>query len=103
MIKNIRCLLMSCNDSQKCPHQSEKHLKQHTTEAPPVHSWAVWLTFEHLWCKVFWGATKRVHNAAYSYTFFTKSKVCQYDMTITVQQNIFWFEIPKNNRTSKLL
>lgn len=94
-----------CNEREGdgfcCTHQSMEHLKKHGAEAPPVHCWAVWVASQHLWSQVLWSSTKRVHNPPYGDPFFTKPKVSQHHMTLTVQQDVLWFEVSgrETNRT----
>lgn len=86
-------------------HQSKEHLKKHSAHAPPVHCWTVWVTLEHFWSKVLRGPTKRLHCPTYGHTLFTKPKVSQNDMTLTVQQDVLWFEVSGEERdgTKQLL
>ena len=78
-----------------------EHLKKHGAEAPPVHCWAVWVAPQHLRSEVLWSSTECVHDPPYGHPFFTKPKVSQHHMTLTVQQDVFWFEVSgrETNRT----
>lgn len=85
----------------RCTHQPVEHLIQHDPQTPPVHRRTVGVALQHLWSQVLWGPTKGMHDATYSHPFFTESKVSQHHVTLAVQQDVLWFEVPDRHIETK--
>lgn len=79
-------------------YQAVQHLKQHSTEPPPVHCWAVGVASQHLGSQVLWGSTECMHHPTNRDAFLTETKVGQHYMTTTVQQDVLWFEVSRRER-----
>ena len=75
---------------------TSRHLIEENAKSPPVHAEAMTLLFNDLRCKVLRGAAEtesliaRCHELA-------ESKISQVDVTILINEDIFWFEISVHN------
>lgn len=52
---------------------------------------------DHFWRHVLGAATKRVSDFSGVHSTFGETKICNLDMTIMVNQEIFWFKISIND------
>ena len=63
-------------------------------ETKPVCALIVAFALYDLRCNVFWGSTNTECKLVSIEANFRNTKVCDFDMTLLIQQNIFRLEIP---------
>jgi len=52
---------------------------------------------QHFRSHVLWRSTKTLTAIGLSETITTKSKITDFDISVEVYENVFWFEIPVDN------
>jgi hypothetical protein len=77
--------------------QAMQHLVEDCAQAPPVHSSVVRLFTKDLRSQVLRGTTEGGCGLLRLYTFLTKPKVCQNHMSLAIQKDILWFQVPVND------
>lgn len=50
-------------------------------------------SFDDFWSQVFWGSAETVGEFIRSHSLFGETEVSDSDMTVFVQQHVFWLEI----------
>lgn len=73
---------------------SGDHLVGEDAECPPVDWFAVALVEEDLGCQVFGSTTESVSARL---AILGETKVCQFQISLLVDQNVLWFEISVDN------
>jgi hypothetical protein len=77
------------------------HLVDYASQTPPVHSFSMTLLFYHLRSQVLGSPTHRHRFLVLVDESFREAKVCEFDVTYSIQQDIFWFETELSNRYSR--
>ena len=66
------------------------HLVYENAESPPIHWFSVPLILQNFWSEVFGRAAERESP---SFDDLRKSEICQFQIAISTNKNVFWFQI----------
>ena len=93
-LPNILKQLLFVSVLQDKGRLTSQHLVDDAPDTPPVHSKSMALPINYLRGKVFRGPAQSKSIRVALYVFLGQSKVCQFRIPISVDQDVLWLQIP---------